>query len=42
MTPTGAQLERMALALGISPARVLMKPVVVEPPDLAEPEEVEA
>ena len=42
MTPTGAQLEGMALALGVSPAQVLMKPVVVEPPDLAESDEVEA
>ena len=38
LTPTDAQLEDMAMALGITPARVLMKPVVVEPEEVSDTE----
>ena len=40
LTPTDAQLEDMAMALDISPARVLMRTVVVEPAEIEEPQEV--
>ena len=36
LTPTQTQLEGMARALGIAPARVLMKAVVVEPAEIEE------
>ena len=42
LTPTEAQLDDMAMALGISPARVLMRTVVIEPAEIREQLEAKA
>jgi len=36
MTPTHAELEGLSRALGVRPPDVLLKPVLVEPPEVEE------